>query len=167
MKKTVLIILTICLFLHSAGAGEVLKNKDFLLEAELKKEHLILNISAKTTGWLAIVIDAGKGMKGGNVLVGWVDDALGIAMGNDCYGSSVSRFKNDMLLGGEENMLILSGAQDKERTKISFSLPLDSGDKYDKALARGESYSIRLYGAKTDNLKDKPFLKAEGTLTIP
>ncbi len=167
MKKIVFVILAGCVFLHGASAKEVLRTKDFLLEAETNKEKLILTLSAKTTGWVAIAIEPEEGMEKGDIQLGWVDDALGIAMGNDCFGTSPDQFESDMVLGGEQNMLILSGAQDKNHTKICFSFDLDSGDKYDKALVRGKAYKFRLYGADSDSLKAKPTLKAEGEITIP
>jgi len=130
------------------------------------EDRLIVTLSAPTTGWIAFGIGAEEVMKNANIIMVWVDDDMGIAMADDQYGNGRFSHKNDMKLGGEQNVQVLSGEQTGESTSVTFSIPLDSGDRFDNPLEIGETYRYILAYGKTDNLKAKHKATHSGDLTI-
>ncbi|MBD3285579.1 DOMON domain-containing protein, partial [candidate division WOR-3 bacterium] len=106
-------------------------------------------LSAPTTGWVALGIAPTTMMKGADFIMGYV--AEGNAVIADEYGNSATSHKPDTELGGEDNIQNKSGSEADGVTQISFSIPLDSGDEYDKVLEPGGSYKVIFaYGSSDD-----------------
>lgn len=167
MKRTLcllLITLSVSLLLP---AQNMLNENGFELSMETRSERLIVTIKAPTTGWIGFGTDAGNKMKDANIIMVWVDDMMGIAMGEDHFGTSPFSHKNDMELGGSQDLLVLSGKQTGEDTVVTFSVPLNSGDEYDTELIRGESYPLLLASGESDNITTKHSRAYTGEITIP
>jgi len=112
-------------------------------------EYLHGIIEAPGTGWVAVGFDPENQMQGANILIGYVNEE-GTVLRDD-YGNSPVAHASDESLGGTDDIMMMSGMDDGEMTKIHFTIPLDSGDEYDKALTPGENYMIILaYGPNDD-----------------
>jgi len=126
-------------FSHANSAGIVLKWKADTLE------FLHAKVSAPTTGWVAVGFHPTDEMKDANIIIGYVKD--GDVYVTDEFGVGKYSHLPDTLLGGEDNVTNRAGAETVGRTEISFTIPLDSGDPYDRPLAVGKSYMVMLaYG---------------------
>lgn len=112
-------------------------------------EDLVIRMSGPTTGWVAIGFDPETAMQGANFLMGTVVN--GEAVVRDDFGNGMFSHKSDVDLGGSSDITVISGSESEGKTTVEFSIPLDSGDAYDKALIPGESYRvIWAYGQSND-----------------
>jgi hypothetical protein len=110
---------------------------------------LHVKVSAPTTGWVSVGFHATTGMKDANIIIGYVSG--GAASVRDDYGTAPNAHASDVSLGGENNVADLDGTEAGGTTEISFTIPLDSGDAYDRQLIEGNTYSVILaYGEDDD-----------------
>ncbi|MDP8322166.1 MAG: DOMON domain-containing protein [Candidatus Stygibacter australis] len=107
-------------------------------------------VSAPTTGWVGIGFDQDNVMQGANFIIGYVEnDTIGYL--RDDWGNTPSVHSSDIVNGGTEDIYHTGGLESGGETFIYFSMPLNSGDPYDKPLAWDESYPVILaYGLDDD-----------------
>lgn len=156
MKNYVLIWAVICiLFPAYASATEYkhkLEAKDMEVFWTIDKEQIHVKLMAKTTGWVAIGFDPEKAMQGANIIIGAVKN--GKVRIEDHYGDRKRGHSKDEKLGGENHVLNPAGEEADGVTTISFSLALDSKEKWDKSIvAKGTSRIMIAYGSGKDSFK--------------
>lgn len=152
MKKKLLLVLMICLLSIPAFSEQRIEENGFIFTWETEGDRLVMTLSSETTGWIAFGIGATSVMKDANIIMLWVDDEMGIAMAEDHFGTGKFKHTNDLDLGGSQEVQVLSSRQTENQTEISFSIPLDSGDEYDKVLERGETYRLLLASNRNDKI---------------
>jgi hypothetical protein len=118
---------------------------DMSFSWKVSGKNLQVKVIAPVKGWVGVGFDPESDMLGANFILGYfVNNRL---ICEDHYGVSAFSHKKDSELGGKDNILEMLGRQNKQRTEIGFTIPLDSGDKYDKPLVPGKTYKILLaYG---------------------
>ncbi len=127
-------------------------NMEFLWTVEGDQIHV--QLSAKTSGWVGIGFDPEKAMSGANIIIGAVKN--GKFRIEDHYADRKTSHKNDEKLGGTNNVLNPSGKEIDGITTISFTFPLDTGDKYDKPIIPGKFSKVMLaYGGGKDSFKTR------------
>lgn len=114
---------------------------------------LHVKLSAPTTGWVAVGFAPSSMMKDADFIIGYVKD--GEVEISDEFGISPVAHKPDEKLGGKDNVTDKSGWEKNDFTEISFTIPLNSGDKYDKVLKPGEKYKVIFAYGMADNLISK------------
>jgi hypothetical protein len=131
------------------------KNMQFYWTIEGDKIHV--KLSAKTTGWVAIGFDPEKAMGGANIIIGAVKNGKFKIV--DHYGDKSRGHSNDKKLGGKNDVSNPSGSEENGVTTISFTLPLDTGDKFDKPINPTVASKIMLaHGSGRDSFKARhPF----------
>ncbi|MDA3812630.1 MAG: DOMON domain-containing protein [Candidatus Cloacimonetes bacterium] len=103
-------------------------------------------VTAPTTGWVGIGFDPGNIMQGANFIIGYVQNDS-VAFLRDDWGESATVHTSDVSNGGTEDIYNLGGLEANGESIIYFSMPLNSGDTYDKPLVWNESYPLILaYG---------------------
>ncbi len=112
----------------------------FDLQWKVDGDVLHVQIAALTTGWVAVGFDPTNKMAGANFLIGYV--AGGTPMISDDYGVAMFRHAPDTTLGGEKNISDLEGKEVNGATLLRFTIPLNSGDSYDKPLVPGKTYKV-------------------------
>ncbi len=149
-------MLSICFFLPGVVlASEYLhklqaKNMDVYWEIDGDQIHV--KLSAKTTGWVAIGFDPEKAMQGANIIIGAVKN--GKVKIEDHYGDRKRGHSTDKKLGGDNHILNPQGMEEDGITTITFSFPLDSGDKWDKPIDPAKPSRIMIaYGSGRDSFK--------------
>ena len=167
MKIHILLFLMIPFTLFSLTGQSLFEKDDVSINWEVRENRLIVVMSAPTTGWLAFGTGASKIMRDANLILVWVDDDMGIAMGEDHFGTGTFAHKRDIDLDGVQNLQVLSGRQTQDDTTVSFSVPLNSQDEYDTLLERGKTYPLLLAYGKSDNTGRKHSWAYSGTITIP
>lgn len=110
--------------------------------ATVAGDSLAVEVSAPTTGWVAVGFDPDSIMLGANIIIGYVSS--GTPNLRDDYGWQVTGHRDDLLLGGTRDLTVDGGTESGGATEIRFTIPLDSGDAYDKALVPGNSYPVIL-----------------------
>ncbi|MBN2379417.1 PKD domain-containing protein [candidate division WOR-3 bacterium] len=140
-------------------ASDTLKRKDYIVVEqdeyqEITKEEITLKwktygdnlyvvLSAPTTGWVSVGLDpSADNHKDANIIIGYVKE--GVPYIQDNYGTSQYLHEADVELGGTDDVQSWMGTEIEGVTEISFSIPLDSGDPYDKPLLPGETYKVIL-----------------------
>lgn len=97
-------------------------------------------ITADTTGWVAIGFNPSRVMKDADYVFGFVKD--GKATVSDHFGDGTFSHADDESLGGENNILDYSGSESGGKTTLKFTIPIDSGDEYDSVLTPGETHTV-------------------------
>ncbi len=164
MKKNLFLIFTVVIFslmqpvfafsmeyLHKLEV----KNMQFSWTVEGDKIHV--KLSAKTTGWVGIGFYPEKKMGGANIIIGAVKN--GKFKIEDHYANKSKGHSNDEKMGGKNDVLNPSGSEENGVTTISFTLPLDTGDKFDKPInPTGTSKIMLAHGKGRDSFKTRhPF----------
>ena len=127
--------------------------KEFSLKWRINGQNLDLAVSAKTTGWIAVGFEPTRIMKDADIIIGYVDNKNIVI--EDHFADKFTSHKNDTTFGGVDNITNVTGSEKNGITTIEFTIPLNSGDKYDKVLIPGKEYKVIFaYGTK-DNLKTK------------
>lgn len=151
---TALAFFLIPLSLSAMDYQHKLELKDMQFSWSIDGDQIMVELSAKTTGWVAIGFDPEKAMQGADVIIGAVKN--GKVRIEDHYGDRKRGHSPDKKLGGESNVINPGGSETDGVTTISFTLKLDSGDKYDKPVqASGMSKIMFAYGAGKDSFKTR------------
>ena len=131
---------------------QTLKVGDMVFQSAVEGKNLKVKIFAPTSGWIAVGFDPTSMMKGGNFIIGYAEGDHAVLQ--DQFGVSSFRHKPDVELGGKDDILEKSAIILASGTELRFTIPLDSGDPYDKKLEAGKTYPIILaYGKTTDLAK--------------
>jgi hypothetical protein len=106
---------------------------------------LMVRVSAPTTGWVAAGFDPTNRMQNANFIIGYVTG--GSVFIRDEFGTGPTTHQADVDLGGRDDVGNKMGTEQGGTTEIGFTIPLSSGDAYDRNLAAGETYPVLLaYG---------------------
>lgn len=158
------VLFLVILFGGGVGAWDLVIKTDLFSEITEKKitlkwkvegELLRVIISAPTTGWVSVGFAPEREMKGANIIIGYVKN--GTAFLRDDYGDGNENHQSDATLGGSDNVSSQGGNEVNGVTEVSFAIPLNSGDRYDRKLIPGNSYKVILaYGPDgSDNFDEK------------
>ena len=127
-----------------------LKLKNMNVSWRLDKDKVHFYLSAKTTGWVALGVGPEKVMQGANIIIGAVKK--GKVRIQDHYADKKRSHKSDGKLGGDSHIINPYGREKDGVTVISFTLPLDTGEKWDKALKKkGMNRMMFAYGTGRDS----------------
>jgi hypothetical protein len=130
-------------------AFQTLNAGEMVFLSAVDGKNLRVKIFAPTSGWIAVGFDPSFMMKGANFIIGYAKN--GQAVLEDQFGVSSVHHQRDVDLGGKDDILEKAASVLPNGTEISFTIPLDSGDPYDKKLEAGKTYTIILaYGNTTD-----------------
>ncbi|MBN2830551.1 MAG: T9SS type A sorting domain-containing protein [Candidatus Cloacimonetes bacterium] len=105
-------------------------------------QNLECQLSANTTGWVAVGFDPTNTMQNGNIIIGY--DQAGTTMIRDDWGTTQTAHSADTAIGGTNDIITSSSMETGGVTELHFIIPLDSGDTKDKPLMIGQSYPIIL-----------------------
>jgi hypothetical protein len=118
---------------------------------KVEGENLHVRIAAATTGWVAMGFDPSSRMKDSNIIIGYVEN--GRVFLRDDFGTGQTSHGADEDLGGSDDITAADGAEEDGQTWLSFTIPLDSGDRYDRALEPGKSYTVNLAAGRNDDFR--------------
>jgi hypothetical protein len=126
-----------------AQGWQEIQHEGFTLRwATTGANELSVELSASTTGWVAVGFDPDSMMLGANIIIGYVSGST--AFLRDDYGSQPTSHRDDIVLGGTRNVTVDGGSESGGVTEIMFSIPMNSGDPYDKTLLAGSGYTVLL-----------------------
>ena len=112
-------------------------------------DTLEVELSAPASGWVAVGFGATKAMKDANIIIGYVSN--GQTFIRDDFGVSSTSHKADTDLGGTNDIIEYSGTEANGTTTLKFKIPANSGDKYDVAITKGQSYKVILGYSNSDD----------------
>ncbi len=106
-------------------------------------------LTGQTTGWVAVGFNPTSVMQNANFIIGYVSGTN--AQIRDDWGTSNTTHASDTSLGGTSNVSLTTGTETGGSTMLHFTIPLNSGDQYDRPLAVNQSYQIILARGSSDN----------------
>jgi hypothetical protein len=131
------------------SSGEYTNTKtydDFRLNWKIDEKYIYIGLNVKTSGWVALGIQPGSGMKNADMVLGFVSNDKAT-----CYDQfSTGDFgphPPDTELGGTDDILEFGGKEIVGYTIIEFKRALDTGDRYDHPLLKGVNKIIWAYGS--------------------
>ncbi|MCK5154147.1 MAG: DOMON domain-containing protein, partial [Spirochaetales bacterium] len=158
MKQTIIQIILVLLLLSTAALSaedlsinttnfKTAEIKGIVFKWEIVDENINIILSAPTNGWIAVGFNPSRMMKDADILIGYVKN--GEVFMEDHFGSGNTKHRADTDLGGTEDITIISGSEEEDKTTIEFSIPLHSWDSNDRRLEKGEEYKVIFaYGKK-------------------
>lgn len=138
---------------------------DMTVRHAVSGNDLLISVTAPTTGWVAIGFEPTRAMRDANILIGYVD-RNGEVVVEDHFGNTMISHQPDERLGGETNVTVTGGQESGGETTIEFSIPLDSGDEFDRSLTPGRTTSIILAWGASDNTRIKHRRRYSGTIEL-
>lgn len=155
---TAAVIFTILFTMASvAQSGEyqhVLTVEKMTFAWSTEKGQLAVQLSAPTTGWVAVGFNPTNKMKDANIIIGYVKKGKVKIL--DEFGTATTQHKSDKKVGGTENVTVVGGSEENGSTTIEFSIPLDSGDAKDGVIdVNADTVVILGYGVARDSFKMK------------
>ena len=105
-------------------------------------QSLEVKVTANTTGWVSAGFNPTTVMRNANIIIGYVSGTT--ASIRDDYGVSNTSHASDVGLGGTSDVTLIGGTESGGSTMLHFSIPLNSGDQYDRELQIGQSYPVIL-----------------------
>ena len=156
----------IVLISSSLGAGEWKSADagDFHLEWMVDGLNLNIKVTAPTEGWIAVGFNPTKKMKDANIIMGYVED--GMVVIEDHFGSGQISHRNDGSLGGSDDVMNKSGSERNGVTELSYTIPLNSGDPYDRVLTEGHTYKVILASHSKDKITMKHKRRTSMSITL-
>jgi len=123
-------------------------------------------MTAPTTGWVAVGFHSEGAMKNANILIGYVSD--GTVNLRDDFGTDYISHADDVSLGGSSDFTVVGGSESNGRTTISFTVPLASGDEYDRDLVPGTDCDVIMANGPNgaDGYSEKHQWAGVATITI-
>jgi DOMON domain len=164
MKKNIVFILfaIISILVLAPGIGAMeykhsLEAKDMNFRWTVDETEIHIEISAKTTGWVGIGFNPEKAMQGANIIIGAVKK--GKVKIQDHYGNRQRGHIADTKEGGTDHVKNAMGNEKDGITTLSFTIPLNAGDKFDTEIkADGTDIIMLAYGGGRDNFTGRhPF----------
>jgi hypothetical protein len=153
---------------EAQGAQEedlaVVAVKDFTFAYAVDGENLVGRVSYPTKGWVAVGFHPKKKMEGANLIVG--SSSADGSVVQDHYGEGPTRHRPDTALGGADNLIASSCAEEEGVTTVSFTIPLDSGDEKDGVIERGKETKVIFAAGKKDSFEHKHAAVAKTTITF-
>lgn len=115
----------------------------------VKEGTLFVNLSAPTTGWVAVGFEPTMMMKNADLIIGYVNGSEVVV--EDHFGVRPTAHVPDVEIGGTNDVTVLGGSEENGTTTLRFSIPLDSMDTFDRKLEKGETYKVIVaYGKRDD-----------------
>ncbi len=126
-------------------------------------QYLDVKLKAPVQAWLAAGFNPADGMQGANMIIGTFDSGKPVV--TDQYGIDPKHHKEDTELGGKDDVMKAAGQQTAAGTEVSFSIPLNSGDRTDNVIDPASVTLMLAYG-KTDETAQKHPFWAEAHLNL-
>jgi len=153
------------------GGNEYTSNLEFAggryeVHWSIDEQHLLMAIKAQASGWVSIGFEPTSRMKDSDMIFGWVKDGAATVL--DLFSTGATGpHPPDTELGGVDDILEYGGKEEDGYTIIEFKRKLDTGDEYDKVLAKGQTIKIIWAMSNSDTLTIKHDIsKGSGTLTL-
>ncbi len=154
MKKIGLLMLAAAILLPGSLFASVyahkLEVKDMTVSWTLDGDQIQMELSAETTGWVAIGIDPEDAMGGGDILIGAVKN--GKVRIEDHFADRKRGHSSDEKLGGTSQVTDPAGKEENGVTTISFTRLVTASEQWDKPIqTTGKTRVMLAFGTGRDS----------------
>lgn len=140
-RSVLLALLLLCSATAALSAEKTAEfSKDWSFSWAFKADTIEFTMRAPTTGWISLGFNPTRRMKDADYILAYVED--GQIYISDEFGTGNTTHRSDVSLGGENSAKPISYTEDSNKTSITFSLPLSSGDQYDTVFVEGEKCKV-------------------------
>lgn len=164
MKKALFLVLLGFAVVSAQTWQEITVEGITLRWATVAGGNLSVELNGPTAGWVAVGFDPTQQMLNANIIIGYV--ASGTPVIRDDWGWQPTSHRDDIVMGGTSDVTLDGGFESGGSTEIQFTIPLDSGDAFDKALVPGNTYNIILALGSGDDFSAPHTLAASASITI-
>jgi hypothetical protein len=139
---------------NAADYTHELNDEDMSFAWKIEGDTLAGKLVAETDGWVGVGFNPSKAMQDGNFILGYVKKGEPTVV--DHWGDRRNAHKADDKLGGTEDVTLVGGSEEGKITTVEFTIPLNSGDKYDQPIdPNGETIVLLSYGSGRDSFRSK------------
>jgi hypothetical protein len=114
----------------------------------IANDKIYFGLRSAAKGWLALGLDPTQGMKGADIIFGFVKDDQATVL--DEYAPSISSHVPDTDLGGQDDLLQRAGREDSQGTTIEWVRRLLTGDLKDRSITAGRHVVMLAYSPSDD-----------------
>ncbi len=125
----------------------------------IQEEYVSIEISAPQQGWVAIGFNTKSGLTDTHLLMGRM--VKGQAEISDRYVLAPGKHQAITKLGGTKWSTRISGLEDRQRTLIRFSLPLNKADEWRHRLVPGKKYYVLMAFSRDDDFQHHSMMRTE------
>jgi hypothetical protein len=142
---------------------------DVQLSWRFDEELVYVELGAPTNGWLGIAFaptpGLGTGAVGGaGVVAGYITD--GRVLVRDDYGCESYAHCADVLIGGTDDLVAISGEESPGWTEIRFAMPREAAEPFDVGIEPGDSLDVVVGYGFLDRLEDNWFARHKIRITF-
>ncbi len=127
-------------------------------------ESLVIHVTSPGKGWIGVGFDPRSLMREADFILMYVSDGQVVAA--DQYGSQLTNHERDTALGGTDNVTVVGGSETASGTEVTFSIPVNSGDQYDKVLTPGGEHAVLLAYSDADDFETQHTPKARTKIKL-
>jgi hypothetical protein len=120
------------------------KDGKFILNWDINNstQEITFNLDVATKGWVSIALSKDGMMKDADMIMGYIDFS-GKPVMTDRYATGRTLPPLDTDLGGTSDLKNIQGFYKNNRTNITFSRKLITGDKYDYNITQGQKIVVQ------------------------
>ena len=138
--------------LFAADYAHTLEAKNMTVFWTLEGDQVHMQLSAETTGWVAIGIDPENAMGGADIIMGAVKN--GKVKIVDHYADAKRGHSPDERLGGSNHVINPEGSETDGVTTISFTLSVAAAEEWDKPIHTDKmTRTMIAYGTGRDSFR--------------
>ena len=158
MRKLLCLLILLSLFVYlpvfAQTYDHTINAKEISFSWKIDKDTIHIKLSGKTDGWVGIGFNPEKKMKGANFILGMIK--RGKVKITDHFGNGIRSHRSDKKLGGKSHIKNKRGSEVSGVTEVMFSIPLNSGDRYDKLInPSGNTIVFLALGAGRDSFNSR------------
>ena len=132
---------------NAEGFKEV-SQAGFTLAWKVHDNAIDVKVSYATNGWVGVGFGKNGTMEGSHIVIGFVLD--GKATVADHFGYAHDKHGPEDKVGGKDTLTARGGTFIGDKTTITFTMPLNTGNPKDPALVEGETYKVILANGGQD-----------------
>jgi hypothetical protein len=129
-----------------------------------KNDRIFFEMEAQTDGWVAIGFNDQEGMAGTYLIMGNVIN--GKASVVEHYTISAGNYKKFSDLGANNSVKDVQGSENKQHTKLQFSLPIKSSTQYSKDLSHEKEYIFLLAFSQEDDFQHHSIMRTSEEIIL-
>ena len=157
MKKLIyLTIITLLGFLNLKSQNDIHAG-EMNFQNTIANDSILIEISAPTTGWLAVGFNIENKIVGSDLKMFKVNN--GQIEAEDQFVKGIQDHPGDASIGGENNIKLLSGIEDAKGTRIKFKIPLHSNDRFDYSHKMKVDFWLILAYSESDDFEHHSIMR--------
>lgn len=165
MKNTIFIILLLIVNrCNSQRAMKSIHKKDMVVSWFYSPTHIHFEICAPTKGWATIGFNTTSSIKNTYLLMGNVTNSKPNVV--EHYTLSPGNYKSFPDLKIKNNVIKISGIENRNQTKLFFSIPIIAIAPYKPILAEGKTYVMLMAYSLEDDFQHHSIMRTSKKIKL-